>query len=257
MRKFLISVMVAALVLSNTVVAAEDEKFDLQQEGLVVSMQEKADTDFVNLDAEILEIGTDEMSNQITVKDLNSGRRNLVLLISDATLVVNQDGIKVDLKDLKIGDKISVVHSKMMTRSIPAQTNTYSIVVNNDETKASPLYTTVSEVAKDEYGNIEIFTADRMYKFVVKPNTNVIPYKTRNIVKVEDIAEGDTILVWFDLVTMSIPAMSNPTKIMLIAKGNDEETTDISFAENIKETNIDLGKEQISHKSVVIDEIIK
>lgn len=256
MRKFLISVMVAALVLSNTVVAAEDEKFDLQ-EGLVVSMQEKADTDFVNLDAEILEIGTDGMSNQITVKDLNSGRRNLVLLISDATLVVNQDGIKVDLKDLKIGDKISVVHSKMMTRSIPAQTNTYSIVVNNDETKASPLYTTVSEVAKDEYGNIEIFTADKMYKFVVKPNTNVIPYKTRNIVKVEDIAEGDTILVWFDLVTMSIPAMSNPTKIMLIAKGNDEETTDISLAENIEETNIDLGEEQISQKSVVIGEIIK
>ncbi len=255
MRKFLISVMVAALVLSNTVVAAEDEKFDLQ-EGLVVSMQEKADIDFVNLDAEILEIGTDEMSNQIIVKDLNSGR-NLVLLISDTTLVVNQEGIGVNLKDLKLGDKIKVVHSKMMTRSIPAQTNTYSIIVNNDETKASPLYTTVSEVAKDEYGNIEIFTADRMYKFVVNPHTRLIPYKTRNIIKACDISEGDTILVWFDFVTMSIPAMSNPTEIMLISKGNDEETTDISLAENIEETNIDLGKEQISQKSVVIGEIIK
>jgi len=136
-----------------------------------------------------------------------------------------------------------------MTRSIPPQTKAHSVIVSNDETKMSPVYAKVSEVSKAENGNVEILTADGMYRFVLNSQTQVVPYRTKNIVTADDITEGDAILAWFEIATMSIPSMANPTKVMLISKEflneSSQQAQVVPTVISINGEKLDLGNKKI------------
>ncbi len=68
-----------------------------------------------------------EYGLNMIIGDKNNNQDRLKLLLTDTTKIYDKNGKEINLSDIKIGYTVKVKHSKMMTRSIPAQTVAYSI----------------------------------------------------------------------------------------------------------------------------------
>jgi len=153
-----------------------------------------------------------------TVKAVTENQIELegfVLNIDDNTLVTDADLIPTEVKE---GDMVYAVISTMTTRSIPPQAYAYNVIVLKDAEEVRPIHMTVGEV-KDGF----IYSADGNYE-VSFENAEVAMYRTKNIVKAEELTKGSEIFVYADVMTMSIPALVNPEKIVVMSVAQVEET---------------------------------
>lgn len=152
----------------------------------------------------------------------------LQLNISDATVMLDSEtGAAIGLSDLKEGDEISATYSPEMTKSIPAQTSAALIAVNTDKGGNVNLID-ASSVSKNEDGSLTVTDEGKNIVLTISKDASVTPYKTRNIVRLDDIAEGTRLIAWYDMVTMSIPAQASTQKAVLLPElYSDEEAEDI------------------------------
>ena len=165
-----------------------------------------------------------------TVKSVSEEQIELddfVLNIDANTLICNTELIPDNIKE---GDLITAIASSMTTRSLPPQAYAFYVVVRNDE-ETAPLYMTVDTV-EDGF----IYTQNGNYK-VSFENSEVGMYRTKNIVKAEELTKGSEIFVYADVMTMSIPALVNPSKIVVMS------IAEKSKAELLHQQGILLGTE--------------
>lgn len=153
----------------------------------------------------------------------------------DGIVIKNdEEKVKVDLSmavikgkekdEIKVGDNASAVISTQMTKSIPPMANA---TVLNISDKASVSYFEVAKVEKIDNGYM-IYDKNNSYIIAAADDTNVTPYLTRNIMKMDDISEGDKLAVISEVMTMSLPPMMNPTEIIVIENNfSNEECNDI------------------------------
>lgn len=161
---------------------------------------------------------TDGEFKSILVDKSDDKTSQISLNIDDETIIIKADGTPVEFKDLKAGDKIDIVHSQAMTFSLPPQTYSYAIIVNNEQV-TSPQYIQVSKVETDgDTTTITNLDGDLIVR--VDKDTEVVPFKTKNIVKATDIKEGSVLFAWYDIVTASLPAQATATKVMLMPEKN-------------------------------------
>lgn len=199
----------------------------------------------VKMNAIITEItNTDEKYKSISVINKNNENSEVVLNIGEDTIIINADGTPLNLSDLKKDDKISVAHSPAMTFSLPPQTYAYAIIVNNDDISA-PNYIEVSEIKTDENGQTKIYDANESIIISVDKDTEIVPYKTKNIVTAKDILENEAILVWYDIVLESYPAQTTADKIMILPKkqentSNETSANTRSIEENQQKSSSDI-----------------
>lgn len=159
----------------------------------------------------------EEGGTSITVKGMEEDAQEIVLNIAEQTLVIDsQNAIASNVADIAVGDVISVNHSMAMTMSIPAQTAAYAIVTNLSETEAPAKLHTVESVTENEDGSITVVTDNGDLFMYITGDTAISPYRTRNIVAMGDITEGTTFFAWYDAVTMSIPAQTTASKIVIV-----------------------------------------
>ena len=143
-------------------------------------------------------------------------------------------------EDIKVGDIASAVISSYMTKSIPPMTNGYVVNVSD---KSSVSYFEVDKVEKIEYGYM-VYDKKGEYIIAASDDTKVSPFKTRNIMNMQDISEGDRLAVISEAVTMSIPAVMNPTEIIVLEDNLSEENFDDTtghWAEDDIERSLKLG----------------
>lgn len=167
----------------------------------------------VRTNAVINEI-TDGEFKSILVDKSDDKTSQIALNIDDETIIIKADGTAVEFKDLKAGDKIDIVHSQAMTFSLPPQTYSYAIIVNNEQV-TSPQYIQVDKV-ETEGDTTTITNAGGDLIVRVNKDTEIVPFETKNIVKASDIKEGSILFGWYDIVTASIPAQATAAKIMLM-----------------------------------------
>lgn len=123
-------------------------------------------------------------------------------------------------EDIKDGDTVSALVSSAMTKSIPAMSN--GIVVNVSDMGAVS-YFEVSEVEETEEGYM-IYDKSGEYIIAAAKDTKVSPFRTKNIMKMQDISKGDRLAVISEVVTMSIPAVMNPAEIIVLEDCVPEES---------------------------------
>ncbi len=167
-----------------------------------------------------------------SVSDEQIALTDFVLNINEDTLVLDHDLVPTQIKE---GDIVTAVASTMETRSIPPQSYAFYIIVHKDEETPAPIYMTVDRV-EDGF----IYSEDGNYE-VTFENAEVSMYKTKNIVKAEELTKGSEIFVYADTLTMSIPALANPTKIVI---KNIAQTQNTSKAELLNEQGILLGTDK-------------
>ena len=201
----------------------------------------------------------DGMSAMLTVTETGDGyivgttdeKRPLRLNVSSETVIIDaKTGASLSISDIAKGSVISAEYSENMTKSIPAQTNAYLIAVNVKKDAVNLV--TVDEVETDKDGNVVVTDNTRDLVLRILKNARVLPYRTKNIVKASDIRVGDTLVAWYDVVTMSIPAQANTEKVVIVRSAEGapsawaKEDIDSAFSVGVAESLSSSWREDIS-----------
>ena len=143
--------------------------------------------------------------NMIVVK----GEHNIIAaMITDDTYLLNgKNGKTKKLSSFKVGKEVTVYHSPKMTRSIPAQSAAYAVVLGDNSEKMGKFFK-VEEVTMSE---------DKTYVSVTNTNESLIATVDKKANKnFAEIKAGDNLMVWYDMITMSLPARTNANKVVIL-----------------------------------------
>lgn len=140
-------------------------------------------------------------------------------------------------------NKVAITYSNAMTLSLPPQAYAYVVIGNIKSDMGNPIFTVVEEVKSTEDG-IVIVTDAGSKEITVPAAAEVSPYLTRNIVTLADIKAGSNVLLWYDMMTMSIPAYATSEKVVLFA-GNVLEISEESDALTVNGVEITLLEDEI------------
>ena len=143
--------------------------------------------------------------NMIVVK----GEHNIIAaMITDDTYLLNgKNGKAKKLSSFKVGKEVTVYHSPKMTRSIPAQSAAFAIVLGDSSEKMGKFFK-VEEVTMSE---------DKTYVSVINTNESLIATVDKKANKnFAEIKAGDNLMVWYDMMTMSLPARTNANKVVVL-----------------------------------------
>ncbi len=227
--KNLVSIALISTVLLTGSFAYASDNISLTMENPVV-VEEKMPT-ALSYSGSVDEILTEDTKlSAIIIKEdgLNSDRR---FNISEKTVVIdNESAVAQSITSIKKGDKISVYASPISTFSLPPQSAAY-VILANIQKKAPAKLIKVQEIANSENGSLKITDTDNQYVVGVTKDTVLLPYRTRQIVTMDSIEKGDYILVWSEIMTMSIPAQMTADSVVLLKgfdfdnSANDQEYT--------------------------------
>ena len=143
----------------------------------------------------------------------------VALNISEETLIIDtKTALPSSLGDLKKDDTIFVYYSAAMTRSLPPQSHAIAIVTGVEEFKAHAELFTVKEIISKEDGVIRALNKEGDLIVAFTKEIPFTPYKTKQMVRVEDIAVGTQLFIWYEIVAMSYPGQTGATQAVLIGQ---------------------------------------
>jgi hypothetical protein len=119
----------------------------------------------------------------------NSAQGDMILMVDEnSTFILDPDGMPVDLADVKEG-KFEAYLGPAMTMSLPPQAFPYVVIVNIPEDAVVPQYLVAAGAAEEKDGKT-ILTATDGTEYEIAADAQVVPYLTKNIVKLTDVVEG-------------------------------------------------------------------
>ena len=145
--------------------------------------------------------------NLLVIK--GEGHHNLVAaVVTENTYLLNgKNGKAKKLSSFKVGKEVAVYYSPKMTRSIPPQAEAYSVVLGDNSEKVGKFFK-VEEVTMSE---------DNTYVSVINTNESLIATVDKKANKnFAEIKAGDNLMVWYDMMTMSLPARTNANKVVIL-----------------------------------------
>ena len=130
------------------------------------------------------------------------------VIVTDKTLLI--DGKDGDLKGdraLKKGRKVTAYYSSKMTRSYPPQAEGFAIVFGKNNEKQGK-YMHVEKVTSSENGeSVPLLNSNR----------DIIVTVSKDVYEdYQNIKEGDRIMAWYSIMTMSLPGQTNATKVIVL-----------------------------------------
>lgn len=197
MKKLLSAILAIIMIVSMSTVFA--------QEG-VISVKpviESPVRNVISTKGEIKEINKEQVS--VLGKGAYS---EIVLNIQDSTYILNaQDGTQIPFKDLKKGDAITAYFGPKVTKSIPPQGNAIALIVGTPETGSAGMYMKVATAEQNKDGNIKVLCTNSDRLVTIRPDI---------FAQTTDIKEGSELIVWYEMMTMSMPAQETATKVVLL-----------------------------------------
>ena len=149
--------------------------------------------------SEIINLDNGDM--QVFVETANG---TVIFNCSEETWIADSEGLPMDLNE-RTNDNVWVFASPIMTMSIPPQSPALAIIGN--VTDASQMfYAVVEEVMNNGNGTITVVTNDGSRHITLNEDTVVVPFKTKNIERAEDITAGSELLLSYQVMTASLPA---------------------------------------------------
>lgn len=127
-----------------------------------------------------------------------SAAGELILNLAADTFVLDAvNGLPVEVSDIKEGEIIYANLGPAMTMSLPPQTNPEAVICQIPEDFKAPAFVQVAVMEADHQDGY-ILTASNGETYQVAADCQILPYLTRNIVKLQDVQEGSTVLIWSD-----------------------------------------------------------
>ena len=143
--------------------------------------------------AAVFGVITDVGENEITVDNQSgvSSQGEMILMIDlDHTYLLDAStGLPVDVKDVQAGDSFEAYLGDAMTMSLPPQNTPDIVFVNVPEDIAMPVYAVAAEDPTETNGIWTLKATDGTV-YEVTEDAQVVPYLTKNIVKMQDVQKG-------------------------------------------------------------------
>ena len=140
------------------------------------------------------EDGTLSIDNQ---SGLSTSGEIVLNVAKDMTYILDAvTGNPVQLEDIKDGDTVYAYIGPAMTMSLPPMTNATLIFANAPADFQVPDYVEVKSVVTDAKTSQSILTAADGTEYTLSADCNIFPYLTRNIVTLDDLSEGRSVVVW-------------------------------------------------------------
>ena len=150
---------------------------------------------------------TEINENSVRVEG-EGGYRDIVLHISPTTQIVNaEDGSPVALASLQKGSSLVAYYGPGVSKSMPPQGNAFALVVGTPSKGSAGIYMKAGSVQKP---------ADEMIKVMSSNGDRVITITNEVFPNLNSIKEGSELLVWYDMMTMSLPGQATATKAVLL-----------------------------------------
>ena len=181
---------------------------------------------------------------------LNGGENGMFLLNTEEAVAYVGSEI-AEIATLS-GKEVAAVVSPNMTKSIPAKTKAFYIL-SASETE-NPIYMEISNVSEEE-GVIKAESADGNYVVAADKMFDLTPARTKNIIKALDLKAGDKILVYSDMMTMSIPALLNPSKIVVLEQSNLFSADESIKSESFMEISLKMFAEKAQNALALITDV--
>lgn len=125
-----------------------------------------------------------------------------------ATQIYDTNGKKLSAKKLSVGNKVECYFESRVTRSYPGQTTAKAIIVKKE---GSEYRTTLLKVSK-----VEQFD-DKKYVTIEASNNELIASIDKKAYKYyNQIVEDDEVLVWYGIMTMSLPPRTGAAKAIVL-----------------------------------------
>ncbi len=181
-----------------------------------------------------------------TVQEVNEAEKYILVQTAEDSIQFNidentwlmdgQTGYPVSLADLK-GKEVVVSHSMAMTMSIPAQSYAFAVIAKGD---VMPNFAIIEEVTETENG-VRLTTENGGMWVTVSKDAQISPFRTRNIVTMEDLQPGAQVVLYYDAVAMSYPGQAGTDRVVLL------QPADAAEAPAVKETPavVDAASEMV------------
>ena len=151
--------------------------------------------------AAVFGVITDVGENEIIVDNQSgvSSEGEIILMIDpDHTYLLDAStGLPVDVKDVQVGSSFEAYLGDAMTMSLPPQNTPDIVFVNIPEDIAMPVYAVAAEDPTETNGIWTLKATDGTV-YEVTEDAQVVPYLTKNIVKMQDVQKGTACAIWYD-----------------------------------------------------------
>ncbi|WMT43215.1 hypothetical protein RE628_13735 [Paenibacillus sp. D2_2] len=162
-------------------------------------------------------------NNKIVVTGKNlytSKEETIVLQLTGNTPIVDQDGKKVDRKDIKTGMTIEAFYGSKMTKSIPAQVQANYIIVKKEQQVQDELETSgvITEKNNNQITVVGTPAAQgglKEIKLNVNDNTVIVNEKGELLTKDALQLDKNVDVFYGPAVTFSLPPIGNATRIVV------------------------------------------
>ncbi len=155
-----------------------------------------ADRDIEKIWGPVLEVEKDRIT--IDNQGEAAGKGEVVIMIDPenmANLLDAVDGFPVQSEDIKKGEVIYAYIGPAMMMSLPPIVNSELIVCQVPQDTAAPEYVHVKAMEKQEDGGY-LLTSTAGDEYHIPEDCNIIPFLTRNLVRLTDVEEGSRCLLW-------------------------------------------------------------
>lgn len=238
-----LSIILAAIMLTATTAGAnyiEGAPDQIQGDIMLISETDEYATMPIDLDEESDEVPAMDAEKTVAqgvvkaVTDTQIELDTMTLNVSDYTFYGDYNFNPVEA--VKEGDEVYAIVSTAQTRSLPPQAYAYYVLIKTEDAQNIPFYAVVDSV-DEEFIN----TANDQYKLTFK-ETQVEMFKTKNIVTAAELTKGSEIVFYADAMTMSIPALANPSQIKVLRLA--EEAVEVTPVEFLQQAGILKGTDK-------------
>ncbi len=135
-------------------------------------------------------------------------RKIIAASVDHDTYIVDGETGKLRLpRALKVGQKVTAYYSSRMTRSMPGQAHAYAIVMGEPSEKTAAYF----EVAQAK------LSSDGSHMIILNSSNNLVATVDAKVCKdFAQIKKGDKLLLWYNIMTMSIPAQTNADRVIIL-----------------------------------------
>lgn len=177
----------------------------------------------------------------------------VILHVSQETWIVDSvSGLPLSLADIKAGDQIIAYHSPVMTSSLPPQTTAKVLLVNPPQDKGAGTYVKVAQLTRREDGSIRVLNDNGDLVLTILPETPISPFKTKNVVTIDDIEVGSEMIAYFDVMALSYPAQAGAERVVLFPKTPSAPSDETATETDIISVSEDLSKLMVNGQDVAL-----
>ncbi len=145
--------------------------------------------------------------NRVTITGKGSLEKIVLHIQSDTAIRDGADGKKIQFSELKKGDKVTAYYGPRLMKSLPPQGFALALITGDG---GSGKYLQVAAVEAGNDGSVRVLSSNKDQLITIRPDI---------FDAIADIRAGAELLVWYDVMTMSMPGQAGATKVIALQPG--------------------------------------